>query len=406
MRIYLASIHPRRLSGQIESLVALARELDRLGHDASVVSAFDDDLLFRRRGASPELHAEGGSLTGKLGRLMRTAVRIAADSRGADVVHLNLPTPAFSLFGDLVSFWGRLPVVVGYEAHLADARRLVLDHYLLHDPKFYLPRLLVNNGLWGRLSLYRCQRYVVASRWQLAEMRALGVPDSRLVSLPNLIDRAKLASNVASSATSHVPRPTSDAGPVVGWIGHYHHVKGVDVLLDAFARIVGRWPEARLAMAWSGIGDRRSVESQIGALGLSQRVARLGRVNVAQFFSELDVLALPYRLTIGQNAFPNLVLEAMQVGVPLVTTDLPLLRELTADGRAARLARPGDPSSLADEVNRLLEEPKLATGLLAEQRALMNGELDSGRLANRYVALYEEVLAEQAGVLQPARRSS
>jgi glycosyltransferase involved in cell wall biosynthesis len=178
------------------------------------------------------------------------------------------------------------------------------------------------------------------------------------------------------------------------------------VLLDAFARIVGRWPEARLAMAWSGIGDRRSVESRIGALGLSRRVNRVGRVNVAQFFSELDVLALPYRLTIGQNAFPNLVLEAMQVGVPLVTTDLPLLRELTADGRAARLARPGDPSSLADEVNRLLEEPKLATGLLAEQRALMDGELDSGKLANRYVALYEEVLAEQAGVLQPARRSS
>ena len=141
-------------------------------------------------------------------------------------------------------------------------------------------------------------------------------------------------------------------------------------------------------------------------LGLSGRVDRLGRVDVAHFLSTLDVLALPYRLTIGQNAFPNLVLEAMQVGVPLVTTDLPLLRELVRDGRAALLAAPGDAASLADALARLLDESALAAGLVAEQGALMSGELDSGALAGRYVELYREVLAEQAGVLQPRRRSA
>ena len=73
MKICLASIHPRRLSGQIESLVALARELEGLGHQTRVISAFDDDVLFRRNGASPEQHDDrgGDSPIGKLTRESR-----------------------------------------------------------------------------------------------------------------------------------------------------------------------------------------------------------------------------------------------------------------------------------------------------------------------------------------------
>ncbi len=406
MKICLASIHPRRLSGQIESLVALARELEGLGHQTRVISAFDDDVLFRRNGASPEQHDDrgGDSPIGKLTRLLRTSRRVAAAGRDDDLIHLNLPTPAFSWLADLVQLRSRPPMVVGYEAHLADPWRLICGPYLRHDPPFYLPRILINNGFWGRLSRYRCQRYVVASRWQRAELRALGVSDSRLADLPNLIDRQKLRRTVDGGRGcegASVRRP-----PTVGWLGHFHHVKGVDVLLEAFGRVAERRPEARLALAWSGLGDERPIASRIGSLGLSERVDRLGRVDVAHFLSTLDVLALPYRLTIGQNAFPNLVLEAMQVGVPLVTSDLPLLRELVRDGRAALLARPGDAASLADALARLLDESALAAGLVAEQRALMSGELDSGALAGRYVELYREVLAEQAGVLQPRRRSA
>ena len=77
MRICLASIHPRRLSGQIESLVALARELEGLGHATMVVTAFEDNLLFRRNGVSPEQRGDRGSLLGKLARLLRTVGQIA-----------------------------------------------------------------------------------------------------------------------------------------------------------------------------------------------------------------------------------------------------------------------------------------------------------------------------------------
>src|SRR5439155_2503688 len=124
--------------------------------------------------------------------LLRTVGQIAEAGRGADLVHLNLPTPAFSWLADLVQRRARRPLVVGYEAHLANARQLISGSYLRRDFSFYLPRILINNGFWGRCSLYRCQRYVVASHWQRAELYALGVPERRVVNIPNLVDRAKL----------------------------------------------------------------------------------------------------------------------------------------------------------------------------------------------------------------------
>lgn len=395
MRLCLASVHPRRLSGQIESLVALARELERLGHQTTVVSPFDDDLLRGGVGLALARRDPGASALGKLLGVLRGFRRAAAAGRGADLLHLNLPTPAFSWLADALALqpgWN-VPVVVGYEAHLADVPGLLRRSYLWHDPRFYLPRALVNNGLWGRCALFRCQRYVVASRWQRGELLALGVDEARLVSLPNLVDREKLRATPKATARAAL-LGEAGGGPLVGWAGHFHHVKGVDTLLEAFARLADERPDARLALAWSGIGDAGPIAARIRALGLGERTIRLGQVDIGQLLSAVDVMALPYRLTIGQGAFPNLVMEAMAVGVPLVTTDLPLLRELADDGQDALLVPPDDPAALAAALARLLDEPALAASMARAQHARMDGLLAPATLAARYVELYETVRGE------------
>lgn len=394
MNLCLASLHPRRLSGQVESVVALARELARRGHEVQLVTAFESSTSPDReiRPVGSEL---GATAIGKLVSLLRSIVRLAASTREADLIHLNLPTPAFSFLADVLQLWTgcRIPIVVGYEAHLADVRQLVCEGLVWRDPRFYLPRVLINNGLMGRWARYGCQRYVVASHWQRTELYALGVPEERIVTLPNLIDRDKL-----QPLGHHAARQTlfgaNLAGPVIGWAGHFHHVKGVDVLLQAFHRLSRERPAAQLALAWSGIGDVRQTTREIRALGLRERVVRLGRVDMAQLFSAVDVLALPYRLTIGQGAFPNLVMEAMAVGVPLVTADLPLLRELTSGGRTALLVRPGDPAALYAGLDRLLGDSSLAGPMVEAQRDLMDGPLSPSLLADRYEDLYASVLTE------------
>jgi glycosyltransferase involved in cell wall biosynthesis len=72
-----------------------------------------------------------------------------------------------------------------------------------------------------------------------------------------------------------------------------------------------------------------------------------------------------------------------------VTSDLPLLAELSDHGKAMLLARPGDSADLAAKTLRLLEEPQLATQLVDEQRLAIARRFDSQRLVAAYTELYE-----------------
>jgi len=66
---------------------------------------------------------------------------------------------------------------------------------------------------------------------------------------------------------------------------------------------------------------------------------------------------------------PLKVFEAMAVGLPLVASDLPSLRELLADGVDALLVAPDDPAALAAGIRRLLEDPALRQRLGARMLA-------------------------------------
>jgi glycosyltransferase involved in cell wall biosynthesis len=395
MRICLASIHPRLLSGQIESLIALANGLEALGHTVRVVSAFPQEQLAHQRRWELD-RGDGLALAPKVVRIGRIVGAIAAAARDYDLLHFNVPTPAFGGLADVVRLLAGRPLVVGFEAHLADVPGAT--RRLRQAPEFYLPRIVVNNGVVSRFTLRRGRAYIVSSEVQRRELLALGYPQGRVRVIPNLVDDSKLRRWPKDEARRALGLPD---GPLVAFVGHYHDVKGHDLLIEAFPRIRARHPQARLAIAWSGIGSEARVDSAIARLGIGPQVIKLGRVDVAQLFSAADVVALPYRFTLGQAAYPGTVIEAMWVGVPLVTSDLPLLAELSDQGETMLLARPGDAADLAEKTSRLLHDPQLAAQLVAEQRLAVERRFDSRRLVAEYAGLYSRALGRAQSVPSP-----
>jgi glycosyltransferase involved in cell wall biosynthesis len=103
-------------------------------------------------------------------------------------------------------------------------------------------------------------------------------------------------------------------------------------------------------------------------------------------------------LTIGQAAYPATLLEALAANIPVVTTDLPLLRELTAGGKTALLAPPDDPAALAGAIERILTEPRFVQQMLEEQRNWVE-QIQPARVVKEYERLYEQTIARQAAVL-------
>src|SRR5581483_2885123 len=100
MKVCLASLHPRVLSGQIDSLAGLGRALERRGHRVSLVAPFDTSQLMRQ--ALHEIDTGPQHLLSGAKAMLHALPRIVNASHDVDVLHVALPTPAFGWIADLI----------------------------------------------------------------------------------------------------------------------------------------------------------------------------------------------------------------------------------------------------------------------------------------------------------------
>jgi glycosyltransferase involved in cell wall biosynthesis len=236
----------------------------------------------------------------------------------------------------------------------------------------------------GARRLAALARHVCISGPIRDEALAAGMPAGRLVEIPNGIDAAPWEAPAA-------PAPLPWSGPTILALGRLTAQKRFDVLLDAFARVVPRVPDARLAIAGEG-PLQGELEARAARLGVAGQVAFLGQ--------RADVLALhraarAFALASEGEGLSNALLEALAAGTPVVVTDVPGVREVVTHDASALIAPCGAPDALAAALVRVLVEPALAARLAAAGRARVREAFDLDRVAARYAALFEEVAAER-----------
>lgn len=207
---------------------------------------------------------------------------------------------------------------------------------------------------------------VVAPSQVMAEfLVSAGLPQRRVVVLPSGID-------VRRTEPGPVHSP-----PVVAVAGNLEHWKGVDLAVEAVARL-------GVQLVVYGDGDERP---HLEALARRVRadVHFAGRVEgVRDRLREADVFALPSR---AEN-LPIAVLEAMAAALPVVAARVGGVPELVEDGVTGRLVEPDDPSALASALGDVLEnEPlRVAMGRAAARRAAER--FDAAEAGARMLHLY------------------
>jgi glycosyltransferase involved in cell wall biosynthesis len=189
-----------------------------------------------------------------------------------------------------------------------------------------------------------------------------------------------------------LPPPAERRGPRrVGAVANLRPVKGLDLLLDAAARLAPSHPDVVFRVAGEG-EERSALEQGAARHGLGERFVLEGRVDdVPGFLAGLDIAVLCSRA----EGMPNAVLEYMAAGRPIVATAVGATPELIEDGMHGLLAPPGDPAALARAIGRLLVDPALARRL---------GEAARWRARERYgrEAMVRRFEDFYAGLLSPA----
>ena len=197
-----------------------------------------------------------------------------------------------------------------------------------------------------------------------------------------LVERLQANVRVLSTGV-HLQQPREGSGEHVVFCGRLIRAKGVHELVEAMRHV----PNERLVMTGDG-PERAALEG--AARGLP--VTLTGHIPYSQVLEHMrraKCLVLPSHT----EAFPNVVLEAMTLGVPVVATRVGGTQDLVADGVTGFLVPPQDPPALAAAIRKLTsDEPlRLAMGRNAHAAAR---HYDWPNASARLLALIDEVLTQ------------
>jgi glycosyltransferase involved in cell wall biosynthesis len=230
-------------------------------------------------------------------------------------------------------------------------------------------------GLWRRMIrlFYGMADEIVGnSRGIVADLSAItGLSRDRMTVIPNPV----VTDRLATLGGEPVDHPWfKDEIPVILGSGRLTRQKDFPTLIRAFARLRRHRP-CRLVILGEG-RDRALLEGLIGELGVEKEVDLPGFVdNPYAYVAKASLFVLS---SIWEGA-PNVLVEALALGVPSVATDCPSgPAEILSDGRYGRLVPPGDAGALARAMDKTLEDPPGA-GVLKDAVAEYRLEISSRR---------------------------
>lgn len=190
---------------------------------------------------------------------------------------------------------------------------------------------------------------------------------------------------------SHTHKTTS-----VTCVGRLVPEKGQALLIEAVARLKDAGNDVKLVLVGDG-PDRRTLESEATKWGLDNDVSFLGAVapsEVAQVLRDTGVFCLPS----FAEGVPIVLMEAMAMELPAISSRVMGIPELIDDGVSGRLVRPGSIDDLVEALSELLSDPDLRRRLGHAARARVAGEFDLHTNARRLCVLYTELLRDEANV--------
>ena len=233
------------------------------------------------------------------------------------------------------------------------------------------------------------RRVVAISGAVRARLIEGGVPPGMIRVITSAVDPEALYPQLGRAATRAQAGLASHAALLLA-VAALVQRKGIDVLLDALARLADDGLRPALWIAGQG-PSRPALEKQARELGLDHQVRFLGeRSDIEDLLAACDVFILPSR----HEGLGVAALEAMAAARPIVATRVGGLAEAVVDERTGLLVPPDDPAALAGALARLLRDPALRARLAAEGPARIAEGFGADELVDAYEDLYFEVLAE------------
>jgi glycosyltransferase involved in cell wall biosynthesis len=175
-------------------------------------------------------------------------------------------------------------------------------------------------------------------------------------------------------------------------VGRLSVEKGVDIFLDAAARVLAHCPDTKFVVAGDG-PDRAELDTLIDKLNIRDHVRMLGRCDdMPALYASLDIMVSASR----REGLPIAVLEGMASRLPLVATAVGEVPTVIQDGRTGVLVPAADAELLAAAIVELLGDPQKRKRLGSAASQLVEDEFSAEQMTDDYLRVYENAIAVAA----------
>lgn len=246
--------------------------------------------------------------------------------------------------------------------------------------------------VWKMIALRGVATIVVNSSALKSELLEAGIDERRVLVVPNAVCLPGPREQQAGADPCAEFSIPSDA-PVVLTVGNIRKAKSQCLFVEAMARV----NEVREAYAVI-VGEvlrgeecaHEAVRRRIRDLCLERRVFLAGfRSDVGRFLRRASVFCL----TSDTEGMPNVVLEAMAAGTPVVATRVGGVPDIVDDGRTGILVNPGAADQVAEGIIRYLDDRHFVDRVVSSAREVVGARFNPIEVADRLARAYESALA-------------
>lgn len=230
---------------------------------------------------------------------------------------------------------------------------------------------------------------VVLSESDAQHILLSGLKKCKIDILPNAINPADFAAYIDADTTEFIQKYHLEGRKRILFVGEVTNRKGVSILIRSIPPLIKKVLKEDIVFIIVGSGENLSDARALARdLDIESHVVFTGRlpfIDLMQAYRSGDLFVLPAL----SEGLPTSILEAMYFGLPVVSTDIPGVRDHFID--FALLVPPKDEYALADAIHTLLSDANLAKSFSQKGKVLVTSRYTWDRVTKEYETLYSKV---------------
>ena len=210
----------------------------------------------------------------------------------------------------------------------------------------------------------------------------------RLIYLGTDVRRFRHSESAKPEVEKRYPLPRRSA-PVLGSIGSLEPRKGHLILFDAIKELISTSLTTLHLMLVGDGPDEEMLKEKVKNSPLLNHISFFPFTSEPNYvFERLDITVLP---SLYKEGLPNVLLESLAMGVPVIATNIGGVAEVVIDGETGYLVEPGNSTELANAINRIWADQEKYKEMCFNARQLITEQFNKEKQFNEFLSYFHEV---------------